>query len=141
MPALKPEKPKRTWANWSKTISFWILIILIPVVLLQITGSHDNAVREIDYNPTFRDELAAGNIEKVTVQGGKTIVGDFKQPIPIGNKQTHRFSVNVPDKITDSDIAEMRAKGVSIRAEEAKPSILAWIVNFLPWLLLIGFYL
>src|SRR3954470_5879068 len=130
MPALKPEKPKRTWANWSKTISFWILIILIPVVLLQITGSHDNAVREIDYNPTFRDELAAGNIEKVTVQGDKTIVGDFKQPIAVGTKQAKRFTVNVPGKISDSDLAEMRAKNVSVHAEEAKPSILAWIVNF-----------
>src|ERR1051325_3331191 len=141
MPALKPEKPKRSWANLSKTISFWILIILIPVVLLQITGSHESAAREIDYNPTFRDELAQGNIEKVTVQGGKTIVGDFKQPVVVGNKTAKRFTVNLPDKVSDSDIAEMRTKGVTVRAEEAKPSILAWIVNFLPWLLLIGFYL
>src|SRR4051812_22786448 len=141
MPALKPEKPKRSWANWSKTISFWILIILIPVVLLQITGSHDNAVREIDYNPMFRDQLANGNIDKVTVQGDKTIVGEFIQPVALGNKQVKRFSVNVPGKVSDSDVAEMRAKNVTVRAEEAKPSILAWVVNFLPWLLLIGFYL
>ncbi|HEY6218423.1 MAG TPA: ATP-dependent zinc metalloprotease FtsH, partial [Gemmatimonadaceae bacterium] len=71
----------------------------------------------------------------------KTIVGDFKQAIVVGNKTAKRFTVNLPDKVSDSDLAEMRAKGVTVRAEEAKPSILAWIVNFLPWLLLIGFYL
>ena len=61
MPAPKPEKPKRefSWSKLSKTVSFWILIILIPVVLIQITGTHSEAAREIDYNPTFRDELTA----------------------------------------------------------------------------------
>src|ERR1043165_4872348 len=95
MPALKPEKPKRSWANLSKTISFCILLILIPGVLLQITGSHETPAREIDYNPTFSDELAQGNIDKVTIQGGKTIVGDFKQPVVVGNKTAKRFSVNL----------------------------------------------
>jgi cell division protease FtsH len=143
MPAPKPEKPKRefSWSKLSKTVSFWILIILIPVVLLQITGTHSEAAREIDYNPTFRDELAAGNIDNVTVQGGKVIVGEFRQPITVGNKQAKRFTVNLTGNVTDGLDQELRAKNVRVRAEDAKPSILAWIVNFLPWLLLIGFYL
>src|SRR3954470_3300479 len=115
MPALKPEKPNRL-AKLSKTVSFWILIILIPVVLLQITGTHSEAAREIDYNPTFRDELTAGNIDNVTVQGGKVIVGEFKNAIPVGNKQAKRFSVNLPDKVTDGLEQELRAKGVRVRA-------------------------
>ena len=43
--------------------------------------------------------------------------------------------------MTENLEQELRAKDVSVRSEDAKPSILAWIVNFLPWLLLIGFYL
>src|SRR5258708_40989 len=143
MPAPKPEKPKRefSWSKLSKTVSFWILIILIPVVLIQITGTRSEAAREIDYNPTFRDELAAGNIDNVTVQGGKVIVGEFRQPITLGNKQAKRFTVNLTGTVSDGLDKEMREKNVRVRNEDAKPSILAWIVNFLPWLLLIGFYL
>src|SRR5438105_8936132 len=143
MPAPKPEKPKRefSWAKLSKTVSFWILIILIPVVLIQITGNHAESAREIDYNPTFRDELAAGNIDNVTIQGGKVIVGEFKQPIMVGTKQAKRFTVNLTGTVSDALDKEMRDKNVRVHNEDAKPSILAWIVNFLPWLLLIGLYL
>jgi cell division protease FtsH len=42
---------------------------------------------------------------------------------------------------SEDELKELRARGVQIKAEDARPSIMAWIVNFLPWLLLIGFYL
>src|SRR5205823_1118383 len=136
----QPEKPNRL-AKLSKTVSFWILIILIPVVLIQMTGTRAESAREIDYNPTFRDELAAGNIDNVTIQGGKVIVGEFRQPITVGAKQAKRFTVNLTGSVSENLDKELRDKNVRVRNEEAKPSILAWIVNFLPWLLLIGFYL
>jgi cell division protease FtsH len=143
MPPLKPEKPKRefSWSKLSKTVSFWILVILIPFVMLQALGARDNAEREIKYNPTFRDELAASNIKTVTVQGGKVIVGEFRQRIMVDGKSTGRFKVNLPGTISDDLQNELVAKGVGITGEDAKPSITTWLINFLPWLILIGFYL
>ena len=143
MPPLKPEKPKRefSWSKLSKTVSFWILVILIPFVMLQALGARDNAERDIKYNPTFKDELAANNIKSVTVQGGKVIVGEFKQRIMVDGKSTGRFRVNLPGQISDDLEKDLVAKGVAVGAEESKPSITAWLVNFLPWLILIGFYL
>ena len=93
MPPVKPEKPKRefSWSKLSKTVSFWILVILIPFVMLQALGARDNAERDIPYAPTFRDELAANNIKTVTVQGQKVIVGEFKQRIMVDGKNTGRF--------------------------------------------------
>src|SRR5436190_4768872 len=139
MPPLKPEKPKRefSWSKLSKTVSFWILVILIPFVMLQALGARDNAERDIKFNPTFNDELGASNIKSVTVQGGKVIVGEFKQRIMIDGKSTGRFRVNLPGPITDDLQKELVAKGVSMTGEDAKPSITAWLVNFLPWLILI----
>src|SRR6476661_5889807 len=142
MPPLKPEKPKRefSWSKLSKTVSFWILVILIPVVMLQALRARGDAERKINYT-TFLDELDAGNIAQVTVQGGKTIVGQFKAPITVDNKSAKRFVVNVPDKVTENVQEKLREKNVIIGAEESKPSITAWLINFLPWLILIGFYL
>jgi cell division protease FtsH len=143
MPPVKPEKPKRefSWSKLSKTVSFWILVILIPVVMLQALGARGDAERDIKYNPTFRDELAANNVKSVTVQGGKVIVGEFKSRITVDGKSTGRFKVNLPGPLTDELEAEMREKGVAIGGEDSKPSVTAWLINFLPWLILIGFYL
>lgn len=142
MPPLKPEKPKRefSWARLSKTVSFWILVILIPVVMLQALGARGDAERKVSYT-TFLDELDAGNISSVTVQGGKTIVGVFKSPITVDNKSAKRFVVQSLDKIPDDVVAKLREKNVQMTGEDAKPSITAWLINFLPWLILIGFYL
>src|SRR4051812_42252255 len=141
MPPLKPEKPRRefSWAKLSKTVSFWILLVLIPVVLLQLLGAKDPE-RKINWSQ-FLDELDAGNIESVTVQGGKTVVGKFRQPVNVESKPTSRFSAQALDKVGDATIAEMRQKNVAMVGEDARPSITAWLLNFLPWLILIGFYL
>src|SRR4051812_13724239 len=143
MPPLKPEKPKRefSWSKLSKTVSFWILVILIPFVMLQALGARDNAERDVKYAPVFVDELAANNIKSVTVQGGKVIVGEFKQRIMVDGKSTGRFRVNLPGPITEDLQKDLVAKQVVMTGEEARPSITAWLINLLPWLILIGFYL
>src|SRR5215213_9830898 len=125
MPPLKPEKPKRefSWSKLSKTVSFWILVILIPFVMLQALGARDNAERDVPYYPTFRDELAANNIKSVTVQGQKVIVGEFKQRIMVDGKSTSRFKVNLPGNITEDLQKELVDKQVAMRGEEQKPSI------------------
>jgi cell division protease FtsH len=143
MPPLKPEKPKRefSWSKLSKTVSFWILVILIPVVMLQALGARGDAEREVPYTPTFRDELAANNIKAVTVQGQKVIVGEFRQRIMVDGKSTGRFKVDLPGPFNEALEQELLTKNVAIRGEESKPSVTAWLINFLPWLILIGFYL
>src|SRR5215208_5347351 len=134
MPPLKPEKPKRefSWSKLSKTVSFWILVILIPFVMLQALGARDNAERDIKFNPTFKDELAANNIKTVTVQGSKVVVGEFKQRITVDGKPTGRFRVNLPGPITEDLQKELVEKGVAMTGEESKPSITTWLINFLP---------
>ena len=73
MPLPMPPKNKKefSWGRFSKTLSFWILIILIPVVLIQLSGSKAEASKQISYTQ-YRDELDRGNIQKVTITAGKT---------------------------------------------------------------------
>src|SRR3954466_3355412 len=113
MPPLKPEKPKRefSWSKLSKTVSFWILVILIPVVMLQALGARGDAERKINYT-TFLDELDAGNISQVTIQGGKTIVGRFKSPITVENKSATRFTTSAPSDVTEKVQDKLREKNV-----------------------------
>ena len=72
------------WGRFSKTLSFWILIILIPVALVQLSGQRADAATEIRYD-FYRQQLESGNISEVTVTGGKNVTGTFKEPRNVQN--------------------------------------------------------
>src|SRR5436190_11626940 len=144
MPAPHPQKPKRemNWGRFSKTFAFWILILLIPVALIQLSGARSEASPKINYT-AYRDQLARDNVKSITIQGGKYIQGEFRQKVNFGTggRAVGRFTTNLPAENSEKEIEALSAKGVTIEAQDPRPSITAWVLNFLPWLLLIGFYL
>ena len=128
------------WARFSKTLSFWILIILIPVALIQLSGQRAESAPEIRYD-FYRQQLESGNVAEVTVTGGKNVVGTFKEPRNVQNKSARKFTIQLPAANSPQEVDLLMSKGVQITSQDPKPSIMAWVINFLPWLLLIGFYL
>src|SRR5678815_2811802 len=128
------------WGRFSKTLSFWVFILLIPVVLIQLAGPRSEATTEINYTE-YKTQLAKDNIKDVTVSAGKTITGSFRQPTVIGQKTAKRFSLQLPVANSQSEIDQLAQRGVTITGADAKPNLLSVVVSFLPWLLLIGFYL
>jgi cell division protease FtsH len=141
MPALPPKNKKEfSWGRFSKTLSFWILILLIPVVLIQLSGAKADASKTIKYTQ-YREELARDNIAAVTITAGKTINGSFRQRVAIAGQDTKNFSVRLPVENSESEVAALNQRGVQIDAKDAGVSVTAWVINFVPWLLLIGFYL
>jgi cell division protease FtsH len=137
-----PPKNKKefSWGRFSKTLSFWILIILIPVVLIQLSGNKAEASKQITYTQ-YRDELEHDNISKVVITAGKVVTGAFKQRVSYGGQDVKNFSVRLPVENSESEVAALNAKSVTIEAKDAGVSVTAWVLNFVPWLLLIGFYL
>jgi cell division protease FtsH len=128
------------WGRFSKTLSFWVFILLIPVVLIQLAGPRSEATTEINYTE-YRAQLAANNIKDVTVSAGKNITGTFRQATVVGQKTAKRFSLQLPVANSQAEIDQLTARGVTITGTDAKPNLLSVVVSFLPWLLLIGFYL
>ncbi|MEP7000762.1 MAG: ATP-dependent metallopeptidase FtsH/Yme1/Tma family protein, partial [bacterium] len=128
------------WGRFSKTLSFWILIVLIPVALIQLSGQRADAPTEIRYD-FYRQQLESGNISEVTVQGGKNVIGAFKEPRPVAGKPVKKFTIQLPAANSPQEVDLLMSKGVQITSQDPKPSVMAWVINFLPWLLLIGFYL
>ncbi len=141
MPALPPKNKKEfSWARLSKTIAFWIIIVLIPVFLIQLSGAKADASKTITYTQ-YRFELEHDNVKQVTITDGKVVSGAFKQPINVGGQEAKNFSVHLPVSNSELEVAALNQHGVAIDAKDAGVSIGAWVINFLPWLLLIGFYL
>ncbi|MEO6878470.1 MAG: ATP-dependent metallopeptidase FtsH/Yme1/Tma family protein, partial [Gemmatimonadaceae bacterium] len=143
MPASMPPKNKKefSWGRFSKTLSFWILILLIPVVLIQLTGSKAEASKQITYTQ-YRDALQQDKIANVTIVAGKTVEGAFKDRETVGTAtNVKNFTVRLPVENSEHEVDALNAKGVPIDAKDANASIMSWVINFLPWLLFIGFYL
>src|SRR3954463_16438990 len=128
------------WGRFSKTLSFWVFILLIPVVLIQLAGPRSEATTEVNYTE-YKTQLAKDNIKDVTVSAGKNITGTFRQPTVVGQKTAKRFSLQLPVANSQAEIDQLTTRGVTITGTDAKPNLLSVVVSFLPWLLLIGFYL
>src|SRR5690242_1214740 len=139
---IPPKSPKKdvNWGRLSKTLSFWLLILLIPVALIQLSGARSEQAPPINYTQ-YQQELGQNNIRRVKIQAGKYISGEFKTPIPFEGRQVPKFNVHLPMENAQAEVDSLRAHGVISEAEDARPSVTAYSLNFLPWLLLIGFYL
>src|SRR5918993_4081857 len=144
MPPTMPNPPKKpaNLGRWSKTLAFWVIVLLIPVAFLQFTSGNREQAPKITYT-RYRAELERGNIKKATIQGGRVIVGEFEERVSVPNaqRQVQRFSTNLPVADSEDEVKDMRARGVEIDSQEARTSISGILVTFLPYLLLIGFWI
>src|SRR5690348_6810462 len=139
---IPPKSPKKdvNWGRLSKTLSFWLLILLIPVALIQLSSARTVQAPLINYTQ-YKSELDHDNIRKEKIQAGKYVTGEFQTPVPYDGRNVPKFNVRLPMENAQAEVDSLNKHGVVIEAEDARPSVTAYILNFLPWLLLIGFYL
>jgi len=139
---MTPTPPKKgpNWGRLSKNLSFWILVILIPVAFLQFKGGGAAATGKIDYS-RYRHELEADNVKEITISEGKQANGAFRQPITVDGKQTEKFNFTFPTVAGDDELALLREKGVNIAGEEPRASFMGLLIGILPYVLLIGFWI
>jgi len=129
-----------SWGRFSKTLSFWILLILIPVAFVSLTSRGSDQAPTITYTK-YDTELQGGNVSKVSIQAGKSVVGEFKRPVLVDGREVKKFTTRLPIENSDDEVERLRAAGVTIEAQDARPSIGAYLLNFLPYFLLIGFWI
>src|SRR4051812_12316923 len=106
------------WGRWSKTLSFWLIILMVPVALLQLSNGRGDTAAAIQYSQ-FDRELQRGNVAHLTIQGGRYVVGEFKTKVAVegtSGRQVEKFSTQLPVANSDAEVARMRAQGVSIDA-------------------------
>src|SRR5687768_14686292 len=109
MPSLTPgntpqqrnaKGPTGGWGGRSKALSFWALVILVPLIFLKLSGGGREQTPEIDYT-RYDTELARNNIKSVVIQAGNKVTGEFREKIPFDGKEVTKFTTLLP--ITDSE--------------------------------------
>lgn len=123
--------------NVSRNLVFWLGIGLFIIVLLSLAketskNAYMNA-QEISYSE-FMAEAQGGRISEVTVKGNK-LLGVYSD-------QKGTFYAKIPPE--ENIVSRLEGTAVKISAEDPDPpQISLWyvILNFLPFLLIIGFWL
>ena len=126
--------------NRSRTLSLWILAFLVPLVFIQLaTGGKDDSPL-IDYS-IYSQQLAADNIARVTIVGGREVNGEFKNGVLVEGREARSFTTKWPVSNSESEVERLREKQVAIKAEDPRVSFLALVLQMLPWIIIFGIWI
>jgi cell division protease FtsH len=128
------------WTRTSRTLSFWILFVLVSVLLVQLFSPQQQDAGDLDYT-AVRQQLQQGNIESVTIIDGKKVEGELRSPIATERGETRIFTMTLPMQDDPSFIAALEAAGVRIKGEESGGAWWMMLVGILPWILILGFWI
>ncbi len=137
---LPPPPPKFSWARLSKTVAFWMIVILVPVIFFQLTAKRSGEAPEIPYSD-FVTALERGNVRRVEIEDLRDVRGEFKTPERVGARDVSRFTMQLPFEASQEFAQKLRDAGVPMSAKKARPGFVSVLVTLLPWLVLIGFWL
>ncbi|HSJ29806.1 MAG TPA: ATP-dependent zinc metalloprotease FtsH, partial [Longimicrobiales bacterium] len=96
---------------------------------------------ELTYTPEFVQQLDAGNIDSLTVIDGKRLEGTFRQPITVEGRQVEEFWTLLPIRDSEEILARLQDSNVPIRGADPKQNLWIMVLQFLPWLLIIGLWI
>jgi cell division protease FtsH len=136
----KGGKPQGRWARMSRSLAFWALIILVPLIIIQLVGTSRREVQELSYTE-FMNELDDGNVLKVSVIEGKELEGELRAPIGTAGEAASEFWTKLPIWHSEELLKRLEASGVTIDAEDARPNWLGLLAGALPWIFLFGLML
>src|SRR6266705_2869754 len=136
MPNRVPPPREFNWARTLRTLSFWALLIVGSIALVQFASSRRQEAVEISYTQ-FTEQLDAANIVAVEITERQQIKGDFKHAVSVGRRSAEHFTTLLPFESRAEWVQTLRDKGVDVRAREEKQSFGVFLFSFLPYLFIL----
>ena len=133
-------QPQNRWTRLSRSLAFWILIILVPIMVFQFVGSGNKDVQKLNYTDFLR-ELNSGNVLKVSVVEGKQLEGELRSPVGSASPGSLEFWTELPVWHSEKLLERLEASDVIIEGREARPNWLGLLAGALPWIFLFGLML
>src|SRR6266542_4260166 len=137
MPSRPPPPREFNWARTLRTLSFWALLIVGSIALVQFASSRRQEAVEISYTQ-FTEQLEAGNVAAVEITERQQVKGDLKHAVAIGRRTAEHFTTLLPFESRAEWVQTLRDRGVDVRAREEKQSFGVFLFSFLPYLFILG---
>ena len=141
----KPNDPKATfqWKRAGRTSLVWLLIIVGAILISGIFTNSNKKEIEIEYFQ-YLEYLKNGQIAKGTIIEN-IFHGEFKIPEDVDTsygtvEDVERFFVSIP--ILDREtLTEWDSYGLEYNFKEKTTDWTSYLINMLPWIVLIGFWI
>src|SRR5213080_2206933 len=137
MPNRVPPPREFNWARTLRTLSFWALLIVGSIALVQFASSRRQEAVEISYTQ-FTEQLDAANVAAVEITERQQIKGDVQHAVTVGRRTAEHFTTLLPFESRAEWVQTLRDKGVDVRAREEKQSFGVFLFSFLPYLFILG---
>ena len=142
-----PSRPPQRPPNWRKWVSPGLLVLVMLLALLSSPGLFGGltSTPEVSYSVVY-EQVRQKNVALLDFQGETGVNGRFTRSVivtsPSGRSQNiSRFNANLPPGGADELRQLANENRVNIHATPNEPSLLlSLIINFLPLVLIIGFF-
>jgi cell division protease FtsH len=152
-PTRDPEKPaegKRGVGGMKMPRPRFIVIVLVLLTLnyvsVALLGPGREPSIDIAYNPTFREQVKAGNVERISAKG-ETVEGKFKKavkpPDDKSAKAAKNFETEVPTFANTDELSKLlEENGVIVQAKPINSGglLVNLLLGFGPVILLVGLF-
>ncbi|MCY3545533.1 MAG: ATP-dependent metallopeptidase FtsH/Yme1/Tma family protein [Gemmatimonadetes bacterium] len=112
----------------------------MSVLAFQFMRGGEQTAGEISQSE-FQRQLANNNILEVTFFGEAEVRGEFKNTIVLDEADVDEFVVRIVPGVAATMMEELAAQEVEVRARSQSPGWLPLIGTFLPWMLIIVFWI
>jgi len=136
-PPSTPPPREFNWGRVLRTLSFWALLIVGSVALVQFAASRREQAVELS-TTQYYEELDRNNIAAVEIIERDKIRGLLRHDLTVKNVTSNKFTVPLPFEMTPDEVRYLREKGVEVRAKETRQPFGLMILGFLPYLLILG---
>jgi cell division protease FtsH len=135
-----PGSKRPRWGRLSRTLSFWLLVLLVPAFLLQVVGPRQEQATELTYTQ-FSAQIERDNIAEVTFIEGRRVEGTLRSTTQVDGEPVNKFLARLPNENDEELLEDLEGRGVRISAADAPENWWAWAINLLPWILIIGIWI
>src|SRR5881227_2615400 len=97
-----PPPREFSWARTLRTLSFWALLIVGSIFLVQFASNRRQEAVDLSYTPQFTEQLDKGNVAAVEITDRAQVKGDFRTAVTVGRHTAEHFTMLLPFESTDA---------------------------------------
>ena len=132
----RPDPHGSRWSRLSRTASFWILLILLPLLLVNFFWSQEESVLELSTSE-FNTEWQGGNVHSILITDGVKVEGEFRTPIRRDEIDYSEFRTELPSEVSEARVEAFEAQGIAVTAEWDEGPWWGSLIMILPWIIFI----
>jgi len=96
-----PPPREFSWTRTLRTLSFWALLIVGSIALVQFAANRRQETADISYSQ-FTEQLDKANVDTVEITERQQVKGSFKTPVPVRGRNFDHFTTLLPFESNDT---------------------------------------